>query len=93
MAKKNKLYEYKEMNSRGAIIHLAKYVGEENWKFHRWDGPAVEPYDKNSEMVKSYYLNGIKYDEETYSTIMQEREGLPWYKNQSMKSLLTDYRN
>jgi len=93
MAKKNKLYEYKEINSRGAIIHLAKYVGEENWKFHRWDGPAVEPYDKNSEMVKSYYLNGIKYDEETYSTIMQEREGLPWYKNQSMKALLTDYRN
>jgi len=93
MAKKNKLYEYKEINSRGAIIHLAKYVGEENWKFHRWDGPAVEPYDKNSEMVKSFYLNGIKYDEETYSTIMQEREGLPWYKNQSMKALLTDYRN
>ena len=93
MAKKNKLYEYKEINSRGAIIHLAKYVGEENWKFHRWDGPAVEPYDKNSEMVKSFYLNGIQYDEETYSTIMQEREGLPWYKNQSMKALLTDYRN
>ena len=28
MAKKNKLYEYKEINSRGAIIHLAKYKGE-----------------------------------------------------------------
>ena len=90
---KNKLYEYKEINSRGAIIYLAKYVGEENWKFHRWDGPAIEPYDKDSEMFKSYYLNGIQYDEETYSTIMQEREGLPWYKNQSMKALLTDYRN
>jgi hypothetical protein len=25
---KNKLYEYKEINSRGAIIHLAKYQGE-----------------------------------------------------------------
>ena len=37
-------------------------------------------------MVKSFYLNGIQYDEETYSTIMQEREGLPWYKNQSMKA-------
>ena len=93
MAKKNKLYEYKEINSRGAIIHLAKYVGEENWKFHRWDGPAIEPYASDSEMFKSYYLNGIKYDEETYNTIMQEREGLPWYKNQSMKALLTDYRN
>jgi hypothetical protein len=44
-------------------------------------------------MVKSFYLNGIRYDEETYSIIMQEREGLPWYKNQSMKASLTDYRN
>ena len=93
MAKKQKLYEYKEINSRGAIIHLARYIGEENWKFHRWDGPAIEPYASDSEMFKSYYLNGIKYDEETYNTIMQEREGLPWYKNQSMKALLTDYRN
>ena len=93
MAKKNKLYEYKEINSRGAIIHLAKYVGEENWKFHRWDGPAIEPYAKDCEFFKSFYLNGIQYDEETYNTIMQEREGLPWYKNQSMKALLTDYRN
>jgi hypothetical protein len=49
--------------------------------------------DSDSEMVKSYYLNGIKYDEESYNEIMQEREGLPWYKNTSMKNLLSDYRN
>ena len=55
--------------------------------------PQLKPYASDSEMFKSYYLNGIKYDEETYNTIMQEREGLPWYKNQSMKSLLSDYRN
>lgn len=89
---KSKLYEYKEINSRGAIIHLAKYKGE-NWKFHRWDGPAIEPHTEGCEFTKSYYLNGIKYDEETYSIIMQEREGLPWYKNTSMKALLSDYRN
>jgi len=70
MAKKNKLYEYKEINSRGANIHLARYVGEENWKFHRWDGPAIEPYDTGSEMVKSYYLNGIQYNYESYMEIM-----------------------
>jgi len=90
---KNRLYEYKEINSRGAIIHLARYQGEENWKFHRWDGPAIEPYAEGCEFTKSYYLNGIKYDEESYNEIMQEREGLPWYKNQSMKALLSDYRN
>ena len=50
--------------------------GEENWKFHRWDGPAIEPYDKESEMSKSYYLHGIQYDEDAYNEIMQEREGL-----------------
>ena len=93
MAKKQKLYEYKTINSKGAIIHLARYQGEENWKFHRWDGPAIEPYSPDSELYTAYYLNGIKYDEETYNTIMQEREGLPWYKNQSMKHLLSDYRN
>ena len=91
--RKNKLYEYKEINSRGAIIHLARYQGEEHWKFHRWDGPAIEPYAEGCEFSKSYYLNGIKYDEESYNEIMQEREGLPWYKNQSMKALLSDYRN
>jgi hypothetical protein len=90
---KNRLYEYKEINSRGAIIHLARYQGEEHWKFHRWDGPAIEPYAEGCEFSKSYYLNGIKYNEESYNEIMQEREGLPWYKNTSMKSLLSDYRN
>jgi len=90
---KNRFYEYKEINSRGAIIHLARYQGEEHWKFHRWDGPAIEPYAEGCEFSKSYYLNGIKYNEESYNEIMQEREGLPWYKNQSMKHLLSDYRN
>ena len=90
---KNRLYEYNEINSRGAIIHLARYQGEEHWKFHRWDGPAIEPYAEGCEFSKSYYLNGIKYNEESYNEIMQEREGLPWYKNTSMKALLSDYRN
>lgn len=91
--RKERLYEYKEINSRGAIIHLARYQGEENWKFHRWDGPAINPFDSNSELRKGYYLNGIEYDYESYMEIMKEREGLPWYKNPSMKNLLTDYRN
>jgi len=93
MAKKQKFYEYKEINSQGAILHLARYKDEENWKFHRWDGPAIEPHSKECKMVKSYYLNGIEYDYESYSGIMQEREGLPWYKNQSMKNSLQDYRH
>lgn len=93
MTKRTKVYEYKTINSQGATIHLVKYQGEDNWKMHRWDGPAVVPHSRDSELPKSYYLNGIKYDEESYNEIMQEREGLPWYKNPSMKNLLTDYRN
>ena len=90
---KNRLYEYKTITSKGAKLHLIKMSGEENWKFHRWDGPAIEPFDRNSEHVKGWYLNGIPYNEEDYSQLMQQREGLPWYKNPSMKNLLTDYRN
>ena len=93
MAKRERLYEYKTINSKGAIIHLIRYQGEENWKFHRWDGPAIEPYSPDSELFTAYYLNGIKYNVDRYNEIMQEREGLPWYKNQSMKHLLSDYRN
>jgi hypothetical protein len=93
MAKRKKLYEYKTINSQGAIIHLVRYQGEENWKLHRWDGPAIEPYTPDSELFTGYYLNGIRYNVDAYNEIMQEREGLPWYKNQSMKHLLSDYRN
>ena len=56
-------------------------------------GPAIEPISRDSEFTKAWYLNGIPYSEMHYNEIMQEREGLPWYKNPSMKNLLTDYRN
>ena len=59
MAKKQKLYEYKTINSKGAIIHLARYQGEENWKFHRWDGPAIEPYSPDSELF--FHLEDANY--------------------------------
>jgi hypothetical protein len=88
-----KLYEYKTMKSQGARHHFIRFQGEDIWRLHRWDGPAVEPIDKDCELKKGYYLNGIPYDEENYNTLMREREGLPWYKNPSMKNSLTDYRN
>tara|TARA_R100000773_G_scaffold37161_1_gene32216 strand:+ start:163 stop:441 length:279 start_codon:yes stop_codon:yes gene_type:complete len=90
---REKYYEYKKINSKGAYIYLIKMIGKENWKMHRWDGPAIEPHSPDSEFFPEYYLNGIKYNQYAYSEIMQEREGLPWYKNQSMKHLLSDYRN
>ncbi len=80
MAKKEKLYEYKTINSRGATHHLIRMQGEENWKHHMWDGPAIVPHNKDSEFKKSYFLNGTEYNSDEYSELMQEREGLPWYK-------------
>ena len=77
---KEKLYEYKTINSKGTYHHLIRIQGEENWKHHKWDGPAIVPHSKDSEFKKSYFLNGTEYNSEEYSELMQEREGLPWYK-------------
>ena len=46
--------------------------GEENWKHHKWDGPAIDPYEgEDSENGKNHiFLNGNEYDEEEYNEIM-----------------------
>ena len=50
--------------------------------FHNEDGPALVNKEQRR---KEYYLNGIEYDYETWNEIMKGKEGLPWYKNPSMK--------
>jgi len=40
-----------------------------------------------------YYLYGVKMTKEEWQEARSQREGLPYYKNQSMKSKLSDYRN
>ena len=35
----------------------------------------------------------IPYTKEEWQEIKSQREGLPYYKNQSMKAQLSDYRN
>ena len=50
--------------------------------FHDEDGPALINKEQKR---KEYYLNGIEYDYETWNEIMKGKEGLPWYKNPSMK--------
>jgi hypothetical protein len=47
-------------------------------KLHNWEGPALIPEGNNRK--REYYLNGIKYTEEKWKEILQNREGLPWYK-------------
>ena len=65
--------------------------GEEHFKHHRWDAPAIVPLSRKSEFKKSYFLSGIEYPEDVYNDIMREREGLPWYKQSAPKG--ETYRN
>jgi len=77
---KERLYEYKTMKSQGARHYFIKFQGEEAWKYHRWDGPAIEPVDENCNLTRGWFLNGVKYNYESYHEAMKNREGLPWYK-------------
>ena len=49
---------------------------------HDEEGPALVNKEQKR---KEYYLNGIEYDYEEWNEIMKGKEGLPWYKNPSMK--------
>ena len=49
---------------------------------HDEEGPALVNKEQRR---KEYYLNGIEYDYDTWNEIMKGKEGLPWYKNPSMK--------
>ena len=60
-------------------------------KLHNWEGHALIPEGKKK--LGEYYLYGIKHSKDEWNEIKQQREGLPWYKNQSMKASLSDYRN
>lgn len=60
-------------------------------KLHNWDGPALIP--EGDKKRAEYYLYGVKYSKDEWKEIKNQREGLPYYKNQSMKNKLDNYRN
>ena len=60
-------------------------------KLHNWDGPALIPEGNNRKA--EYHIYGIKYIKEEWNERRKQRTGVPYYKNQSMKNKLTDYRN
>jgi len=75
---------------------LVKEDGTIAWtwdnKLHNWDGPALIPEGnkKNAE----YYIYGIHKTKGEWDEAKKDWEGLPWYKNPSMKAFLDDgYRN
>jgi len=80
--KNQPLFEDKVINHGGAYHYVTKFLGEDTYKHHRYDGPAIVPHRRDSEfgMVKRYFLGGIEYNFEDYDEIMREREGVPFYK-------------
>jgi hypothetical protein len=78
---RQQLFEEKVITYQGAKHYLNRSLGEEHWKHHRYDGPAIVPIKgQSSEWPKSYYLFGYKYTPDDYEEIMKEREGVPFYK-------------
>ena len=78
-AKIRRVYKIEEDGSKTRAIAL-----DMNGRivFHSEKGPALINKEQRR---KEYYLNGIEYDYEEWNEIMNGKEGLPWYKNPSMK--------
>ena len=77
--KVRRCYKIEEDGSKTRVIVLdmgTKAV------FHSEDGPALI---NKQQRRKEYYLNGIEYTFDDWNEIMKGKEGLPWYKNPSMK--------
>jgi hypothetical protein len=83
---KEKVYEERRMKSKGAYHHFFREKGQEAWKYHNWEGPAIEPIEgESSEYKKAYFLYGREMSLDEWSEARSNREGLPWYKNPSMR--------
>ena len=83
---KQTIYEERRMRNNGAYHYFFRELGSEAWKYHNWEGPAVEPIEgEQTEFKKEYYLYGLQLTQEEWSEARKDREGLPWYKNPSMR--------
>jgi hypothetical protein len=60
-------------------------------KLHNWEGPALIP--EGNTRKSEYYLYGFQKTIEEWKEARKQREGLPYYKNQSMKAKLDNHRN
>ena len=77
--KVRKVYKIQEDGSK-TTARVVEHNGIS--KFHSDDGPALVNKEQKR---KEYYLNGIEFDFDTWNEIIKGKEGLPWYKNPSMK--------
>tara|TARA_R110000782_G_scaffold263180_1_gene355711 strand:- start:111 stop:383 length:273 start_codon:yes stop_codon:yes gene_type:complete len=87
MSKKEKIYEYKKIKSKGAFHYLFRAQGKANWIHHNTEGPAIEPFEGTKGVSKEYYIFGFKKTIEEFQDFKSSKEGLPWYKNPSLKAV------
>jgi hypothetical protein len=52
-------------------------------KFHNWEGPALIP--EGNLRKREYYIHGIQYSEDAWKEVRRNRQGLPWFKQASVK--------
>ena len=81
--KKQTIYEERRMRSKGAYHHFFKESGSTSWKYHNWQDQKERL--KHQIHKKEYYLYGKHMILEQWEEARKNREGLPWYKNASMK--------
>ena len=79
---KNKKYRKKEED--GSITTMLCLEANGINKLHSIEEPALI---NEKQRRKEYYLNGIKYDYETWNEIRNGREGLPWYQKPAPKGM------
>ena len=84
-SKKEKFFETKIMKTGGALHHFFKTEKNQNWQYHNFSGPAIEPIESGSSFKKSYYLYGIKYTSEQFKELVKDRDGLPFHKTAAFK--------
>jgi hypothetical protein len=52
-------------------------------KFHNWEGPALIP--EGNLRKREYYIHGIQFTEDAWKEVRKNRQGLPWFKQASVK--------
>ena len=79
---KSKIRKVSKIEEDGSktIAHVVEWNGI--GKFHNMEGPALINKEQKR---KEYYLNGIKYDYDTWNEIQKGREGLPPSKKPAPK--------
>jgi len=83
---KQTIYEERRMRNNGAYHYFFRESGSDAWKYHNWEGPAIEPIEgEDTSFKKEYYLYGLQLTLEQWNEARKDREGLPWYKNPAMR--------